>query len=573
MTEDPGSEFASPESAAIAGHPDAVAVPHPTAFFGHPRGLATLFFTEMWERLSYYGMRALLVLFMTAPLAAANPGLGFGEGQAGAIYGLYTSMVYLMALPGGWVADKIWGQRRSVFVGGCIIAAGHFTMAGPLVGLPDVPTFYLGLALIVVGTGLLKPNVSTLVGSLYPEGGARRDAGFSIYYMGINIGAILGPLVCGTLGEKINWHWGFSAAGFGMVFGLIQYWLGDRHFGPRIGKLDTGETADIVRKRSQRFYLISGVVAAVAALGVFLAVSGAVTISLEAFATWLGYGILVLALLFFTYLIFDAKWAAGLLVLWLALVFFLVPSYGTENGGQYATAALLALFIVVCLGTMASRREAVTMERRRLMVIFWLFLLAAIFWSGFEQAGSSMNLFARDLTDRVVFGWEMPTTWLQNVNPLFIVIFAPIFGWLWTWLASRKSNPSIPVKFSLGLLGLAAGFLVLAWGAANATPEAPVGMSWLVVTYFLHTVGELCLSPVGLSSMTKLAPAGRGGQMMGVWFIAAALGNLFAGLVAGSLETLSSQQLFWMVAMFIGGAGVVALVLSPAVRKLMGPVD
>jgi proton-dependent oligopeptide transporter, POT family len=573
MTEDPGSEMATPESAQLAGRPDAVEVPQPTAFFGHPRGLATLFFTEMWERLSYYGMRALLVLFMTAPLAAANAGLGFEEGKAGAIYGLYTSMVYLMALPGGWVADKIWGQRRAVFVGGCIIAAGHFTMAGPLVGAPDTASFYLGLALIVVGTGLLKPNVSTLVGSLYPEGGARRDAGFSIYYMGINIGAILGPLLCGTLGEKINWHWGFSAAGFGMLLGLIQYKLGDRHFGPVIGKLDTGESAAVVSRRSQRFYLISGVVAAVAALGVFLAINGTVTITLEAFATWLGYSILVMSLLFFTYLIFDVKWAAGLLVLWLVLVFVLVPGRGAEQGGQYATLGLLAVFVLACLGNMVTKGASVSMERRRLMVIFWLFVLAAIFWSGFEQAGSSMNLFARDLTDRVIFGWEMPTTWLQNVNPLFIVIFAPVFGWLWTWLAQRNANPSIPVKFSLGLLGLAAGFMVLAWGAANATPEAPVGMSWLVVTYFLHTVGELCLSPVGLSSMTKLAPAGRVGQMMGVWFIAAALGNLFAGLVAGSLEDMPANELFWMVAMFIGGAGIVALILSPAVRKLMGHVD
>jgi POT family proton-dependent oligopeptide transporter len=184
-----------------------------------------------------------------------------------------------------------------------------------------------------------------------------------------------------------------------------------------------------------------------------------------------------------------------------------------------------------------------------------------------------MNLFAQDLTDRVVLGWEMPASWLQQVNPIFIIVFAPIFGWLWTWLARKQANPSIPVKFSLGLLGLAAGFFVLSWGAANATPDSPVSMSWLVVTYFLHTVGELCLSPVGLSSMTKLAPAGRVGQMMGVWFIGAALGNLFAGLVAGSLESLSSQQLYWQVAIFIGGAGIVALLLSPAVRKLMGHVE
>jgi POT family proton-dependent oligopeptide transporter len=571
MPEDPGTEFASPESQLTGVK--AVEVPHPHGFFGHPTGLSTLFFTEMWERFSYYGMRALLVLFMTAPLVVANEGLGFGEGKAGAIYGLYTSMVYLMCLPGGWVADKLWGQRRAVFVGGCIIAAGHFTMAGPLAGLPEVPSFYLGLVLITIGTGLLKPNVSTLVGALYPEGGARRDAGFSIYYMGINIGAILGPTICGWLGEKIDWHWGFSAAGFGMVLGLIQYKYGDRFFGPVIGKLDTGEAAEVVARRSRFFYLTAGAVAAVVALFVYLATSGVFTLSLEAFATWIGYGILLLAILFFSYLIFDVKWAAGMFVVWGLLVWYFVPRYGTVVGGQNATAALLGLFIVLCAGYLVAKRGTVTVEVRRLMVIFWLFLLAAVFWSGFEQAGSSMNLFARDLTDRVFFGWEMPTSWLQNVNPFFIVIFAPIFGWLWTWLAARRANPSIPVKFGLGLLGLGAGFLVLMWGAANASPEDPVSVNWLVVTYFLHTVGELCLSPVGLSSMTKLAPRGRVGQMMGVWFIGAALGNLIAGLVAGQLENLSSEELYWRVTLFIGGAGLVALLLAPAIRKLMGKVD
>ncbi len=573
MTKDRSSELADDTAAEAAGSSRPLGPPPGgKTFFGHPRGLATLFFTEMWERLSYYGMRALLVLFMTAPLVAANAGLGFGEGKASAIYGLYTSMVYLVALPGGWVADKLWGQRRAVFIGAIIIAAGHFTMAAPLVGLPGAPTFYLGLVLIIIGTGLLKPNVSTLVGALYPEGGARRDAGFSIYYMGINLGAILGPFVCGTLGERVNWHWGFSAAGFGMLFGIIQYKLGDRHFG-ELGKLETGESRQVLSRRARRFYLTSAGIAGAAVVFVFLATSGVVQISLEEFATWLGYGILLLSILFFSNLIFDVRWSGALLVLWGLMLWYFVPRQGSVDGGQWATAALLGVFLVMCAGLLAVRRGRATMENRRLMVIFWLFLLAAIFWSGFEQAGSSMNLFARDLTDRVFFGWEMPTTWLQNVNPLFIVIFAPIFGWLWTWLAERRANPSIPVKFGLGLLGLAAGFFVLAWGAVHATPENPVSASWLVVTYFLHTVGELCLSPVGLSSMTKLAPKGRVGQMMGVWFIAAALGNLFAGLVAGQLENLPPQSLFWQVAMFIGGAGIVALLASPAVRKLMGHVE
>ncbi|MFB6273999.1 MAG: peptide MFS transporter, partial [Salinibacter sp.] len=219
--------------AASPGEGPATTVASNQDFFGHPRGLATLFFTELWERFSYYGLRALLVLFMTAPAraAATNPGLGFGTEKATAIYGLYTAFVYLLALPGGWVADNIWGQRRSVFVGGCIIATGHFSLAGPVIGLPEIPFFYLGLVLIVVGTGLLKPNISTMVGDLYPEGGARRDAGFSVFYMGINFGAILGPTLCGYFGEGISWHWGFSLAGFGMLAGLISYKLGAANLG------------------------------------------------------------------------------------------------------------------------------------------------------------------------------------------------------------------------------------------------------------------------------------------------------------------------------------------------------
>jgi POT family proton-dependent oligopeptide transporter len=557
-------------------------------FFGHPRGLATLFFTEMWERFSYYGMRALLVLFMTAPLAVANAGLGFGAAKSAAIYGLYTSFVYLLALPGGWVADNLWGQRRAVFVGGCIIAAGHFSMAGPLVGAPDLPSFFIGLLLIVIGTGLLKPNVSTMVGDLYPSAettssdpeahmraekwGAMRDAGFSIFYMGINLGAILGPFICGTLGEKVNWHWGFSAAGFGMILGLIQYKRGDKYLG-KVGYLDTDDSADELSRKNRAFYLVAGVIATVAALFAILSLRGTIDISLEGFATWMGYGILLLTILFFSYLILGIRWAVGLLVVFAGLVAFLLPRFEPTIAGRYAIAVTLGLFILLNVVFLATGGEKVTVTRKRLMVIFWLFLLAAVFWSGFEQAGSSMNLFARDLTDRTYFGWEMPTTWLQNVNPLFIVIFAPIFGYMWTWLAQRDANPSIPMKFALGLLGLSAGFFVIAWGAAQATLENPVTPAWLIVTYFLHTCGELALSPVGLSSMTKLAPTGRVGQMMGVWFIAAALGNLIAGLVAGQLETLPPDLLFRTVALIAGGAGVIALLFSRPVKKLMVGVE
>ncbi len=510
MPKDPVSEAMDPRFATAA------AVPAGRPWFGHPRGLSTLFFTEMWERFSYYGMRALLILFMTAAVTGENPGLGFEVDRAAAIYGLYTAMVYLLALPGGWVADNLWGLRKAVFVGGCIIAAGHFSMA-----IPTIETFYLGLMLITIGTGLLKPNISAMVGDLYPEGGARRDAGFSVYYMGINLGAFLGPILCGYFGEGMNWHWGFSLAGIGMVAGLIQYRRGGRHLGDAglLGDHDPGAVA----RKSRRFYLTMGAVGILIVLAVLLVQSGALAIPLTSVARSLGVVIVGLTILYFIYLLVA--------------------------GGH------------------------TSLEKRRLGVIFWLFLLAALFWSGFEQAGSSLNLFADRLTDRVMLGWEMPASWLQSVNATFIVLLAPVFGMLWTWLARRRANPSIPVKFGLGLLGLAMGFFVIAWGAANATPENPVSPAWLVVMYFLHTCGELALSPVGLSSMTKLAPRNRVGQMMGVWFVAAALGNLIAGLVAGTLGTLPPSDLFRTVAMITGGVGLFALVLSPAVKRLMGDVE
>ncbi|HUF13328.1 MAG TPA: peptide MFS transporter [Longimicrobiales bacterium] len=593
---DPERGLSHPMAQTPAGEAGATPFPPPDApygrsFLGHPRGLATLFFTEMWERFSYYGMRALLILFMTAAAVEGNPGLGFGEGTAGAVYGLYTSMVYLLTLPGGWVADNLWGQRKAVFVGGCIIALGHFTLASPMVGAPEIPAFFLGLLFITIGTGLLKPNVSTMVGDLYPqpranateteqqEWGARRDAAFSIFYMGINIGAMLGPFICSTLGEGLdwgwlafegNWHLGFSAAGFGMIIGLIQYKAGDKYLG-QAGVFRNDEPMHAINRRANIFYLTAAIVAVVVAMVVWLLVTGALG-DLQGFATWVGYGILLLSILFFAWLIFSAAWAGALAALFAVLAFVMTPGQGSVMAGQWAIITTLAVFILMCLGLLIARRNAVPIEKTRLMVIFWLFLLAAIFWSGFEQAGSSLNLFARDLTDRTVGGWEMPAGWLQNINPFFIIVLAPVFGGLWTWLAHRNRNPSIPMKFGLGLLGLAAGFFVIAWGAVNASAVDGASMAWLVVTYFLFTCGELALSPVGLSSMTKLAPPGRLGQMMGVWFIAAALGNLFAGLVAGSLETLTEAELFRTVAIFVGVAGLLAIAAGPFVKRLTGGI-
>jgi POT family proton-dependent oligopeptide transporter len=488
--------------------------PGPGAFFGHPRGLATLFFTEMWERFSYYGMRALLTLFMTTATVGVNPGLGFDVATAGAIYGLYTSLVYILALPGGWIADNLWGQRKAIWVGGWVIAAGHFTMA-----VPGTFPFFLGLFFVICGTGLLKPNVSSVVGELYPEGGARRDAGFSIFYMGINLGAFLGPIVTGYLGEGYQWHWGFGAAGVGMILGLVQYRMGAAHLGDA-GLLKSPETEGVRRRLGRRFFGgFAAVLVTTVAFGALVA-SGTVALTLTQIASGLGYGVLLLVALYFAYV-----WMFG--------------GHTPE-------------------------------ENKRMAVIFWLFLLVAVFWSGFEQAGTSLNLFARDLTDRTILGLEVPASTLQSINPLFIIILAPAIGSLWVALERRSADPSIPAKAGLGLVSLAAGFFVLSWGAANATPDSPVSPAWLVVTYFFHTVGELAISPIGLSAITKLSPARRMGQMMGIWFVATALGNLFAGLVAGQLETLAPFALFRTVALITGAVGVVGLLASPWVKRLQG---
>ncbi len=486
--------------------------------FGHPRGLMTLFFTELWERFSYYGMRAFLILYMTA-----SGGLAMTTEVSGAVYGLYTFGVYALALAGGWIADRITGQRMAVFYGGIIIAAGHFMLAARLV-IPgsDYWSFYLGLLLVVIGTGLLKPNVSAIVGDLYQnDSPERRDAGYSIYYMGINIGAFTGPLICGYFAENVDWHLGFSLAGIGMVAGLIQYMKEQEHL-RGAGEL-TESAAEPSRIAAARRQFVMGLVGIAVLIGAIygLSVSGAIALTIFGFAQATGMIVVVIAALYF----------GGII------------AFGCKDN----------------------------VERSRIFVIFLLFIGAALFWSGFEQAGSSMNIYGRDFTDRVIFGWETPTSWLQSVNPLFIILLAPVMGLLWVRLGER--SPSIPVKFGMGLAMLGVGFLVLAWGSlyvpenAASDPGVGVAMNWLVVTYFFHTVGELALSPVGLSSITKLSPHRYVGQMMGTWFMGAALGNLIAGLVATRIEALPPEQLFTVVASIVIGAGVLFVLFSPLINR------
>ena len=481
-----------------------------TEWFGHPRGLSTLFFTEMWERFSYYGMRALLVLFMTDMIASG--GLGMTDVTATAIYGLYTFAVYAVALPGGWIADRLIGQRKAVLWGGTIIAAGHFTLVIPTLG-----AFYLGLLLIVLGTGLLKPNVSAIVADLYPEGGGRRDAGFSIFYMGINVGAMAGPLLCGYLADSVNWHLGFGAAGVGMALGVAQYVWGWRFLGDA-GSLRAGPEA---RATAWRLFLSGVGVTCV----ILIALVGAQSAEL------------------------------------LTLSFLNVAQ---------ATSVVITIVVVLYFVYIFTFGGLDRDETKKVAVIPLLFVAAAVFWSGFEQAGSSMNLFADRLTDRTMFGWETPAAWLQAVNPLFIVILAPVFGSLWVGLANR--NPSIPAKFTLGLVQLGVGFFVLAWGSTFTADGSLVSPMWLVVTYFFHTTGELCLSPVGLSAITKLSPKRFVGQMMGIWFMAAALGNLIAGLVAGLIESLPLPQLFATVGFIVTATGFLVLLVNGPLRRLTGDV-
>ena len=480
---------------------------------GHPRGLYTLFFTEMWERLSYYGMRALLVLFMVDEIRRG--GLGLTDEIATAIYGLYTAGIYLAALPGGWLADRLLGAQRAVWLGGIIIAAGHFALA-----LPGTTFFFLGLVLVVVGTGLLKPNVSTLVGELYPEGGARRDAGFTLFYMGINLGAALGPLICSTLGEKWNWHFGFAAAGIGMVFGLIQFRFTRHHLGP-IGKPPTVPAAE-----RNRTTLVAWVGIAGMAIVFGLAATGVIVIN----PVWLARR--------------TAFLIVGLALAWFVWAFAFAGLTGDE--------------------------------KRRLGIIAVLFVASAMFWSGFEQAGSSLNLFADRHTQRTLPGSSLviPSGWFQSLNAGFVIAFAPAVAALWITLSRRRIDVPLVGKLAIGLLLLAAGFLVLALGAQRAIQSGPVWPSWLIVTYLLHTLGELLLSPVGLSSVTQLAPKRLVGQMMGIWFLATSLGNLIAGLFAGEVSgdnTAAMPMRFLQVVATAGGTGLLLLLVArPLQRRISG---
>jgi POT family proton-dependent oligopeptide transporter len=448
-----------------------------TAFIGHPKGLAPLFFTELWERFSYYGMRAILVLYMVAP--ATQGGLGFDVKRAASIYGTYTMAVYLTALPGGLVADYLLGARLAVFLGGVIIACGHFSMI-----FHSMSSFYLGMVLIAAGTGLLKPNISAMVGGVYADNDPRRDSGFSIFYMGINLGAVLAPIVCGYLAQSdsfkrvlvrrgfdpaMSWHWGFGAAGVGMILGLIVFVLFGR---------------------------------------------------------------------------------------WLAHV-----------GGRITKKALTKV------SEAAANQPLTASDWKRIAAIFIFFVFTILFWAAYEQKGASLNLFAKELVRTEIFGIGFPSSFLQSLTPLFVIMLAPTFSLLWFVMKDRQ--PSSPVKFTLGLLFIGVAFLLMI-PASMLTAHGKISPLWLVGLYFLEVCGEMCLSPVGLSTVTKLSPAKLVGIMMGVWFLASSLGSKLAGYLSGFFVANNPMQLtklYGGIAVGLLVSAVLLAILTPTIKRLMGKVS
>ncbi|MFE5537959.1 peptide MFS transporter [Streptomyces sp. NPDC056519] len=487
-------------------------------FFGHPRGLATLFLTEMWERFSFYGMRALLPLYLIAggPAAAAGSqgnGLAMTGATALAITSLYMAMVYLPCMTGGWLGDRLWGPRRTVIVSGCVVVAGHLMLA-----LPGLPAFFAGLALVAIGSGLLKANISTMVGHLYErEDSPRRDSGFTVFYMGINLGGLLAPLIIGTVGQQVSWHLGFVIAAVGMALGLLQFLLGTRHLNRRSDvvpePLAPGELGRVIRK----------------------------------FLFWVGAAAIACA----------APALSGHFTLHWALV----------------SLSLVGIAIPVAALARIKRDKALDRgERSRMSAYVWFFAAAAVFWMIYDQGASTMALFGAKSTTGELFGFSFPSSWLQSVNPVFIMALGPVFAWMWMWLVRRRREPTTVVKFALGLWLIGLSFLVFVVPMVMAGHGARVSPMWLVSIYLIQTIGELCLSPVGLSLTTKMAPLKYASQMMGIWFLAVTAGDCAASLlVLGGID-LNTAPVVGVEAGLAALAGLAVFLRRDRVRSLMGAV-
>ncbi len=483
-----------------------------TDFLGHPKGLFVCFATEMWERFSYYGMRALLILYLTKHWE-------FTDATSYLIYGAYTSLVYIMPVFGGMLADQILGSKKAVTYGAILLVFGHLGMTIE----SNEQIFYLSLALIVSGVGFLKPNISTMVGALYEEGDPRRDSGFTIFYMGINIGAFTATLLCGYLGEQVGWAYGFGAAGIGMLFGLIIFLWGQKY----LEGLAEPPSNKYLQKMNGISYESWAYIS-----GIFMVL-----------VTW--------------FLVQNSQ-----------LVGQLLGGFGAIFIGAWL---LYALF------------RCAPDERDRLIVVGILILFSLIFWALFEQAGSSLNILTDRGVNRVIFGWEVPASMFQSLNAGFIFTIAPLFAMLWIALAKRNMEPSTPIKFSIGIILVGLGFLALVYGM-RSSEGLQTGVFWIILIYLLHTLGELCLSPVGLSSVTKLSPQRIVGFMMGMWFFASAAGNYVAGLIARATASdssgvsndvfdLTQKQSFMDVYTDVGlmaiGCGIFLAILTPILKKLM----
>ncbi|MFB7476120.1 peptide MFS transporter [Kitasatospora sp. NPDC056184] len=482
-------------------------------FLGHPRGLATLFMSEMWERFSYYGMRALLVLYMTA--SVTDGGLGMKLATASAVYSVYTAMVYLLALPGGWIADRFLGARKTVALGGSIIMIGHFLLA-----LPVSVSFFGGLVFIAIGSGLLKANISTMVGHLYDgPNDPRRDGGFTIFYMGINLGAFAAPLVIGTIGQNVNWHLGFALAGVGMALGLTQFLLGTRHLSAKSDVV----TSPISAAEKSAIFKKAGL--------------------------WLAAAVVFYAVVALTGH-FTINWA-----IWpLSIAGLAIP--------------------VFVFAKVKRDKDLDATEQSRMSGYIWFFVAAAVFWMIYDQSGSTLNIFAQDHTSSTLFGFDFPSSWFQSLNPLYIMALAPVFAWIWVALARRSKNPSTTAKFSFGLLMIGASFMVMMLAMAAASGGAEVTPLWLAMVYLIQTVGELTLSPVGLSVTTKLAPTKYASQMMGVWFLAVTAGDCVAAifqLVLGD-NVVGSTWYFAVQGAMAIVAGLALYAYRRKVVRLMGDV-
>jgi len=473
-------------------------------FSAHPEGLKTLFFTEMWERMSYYGMRVLLVLFMTATLQEG--GLALTVVSATAIYGLYTGTVYFMGLPGGWIADRLIGGQKAVWYGGIIIMCGHIVLA-----IPNDKTFFIGLILVILGTGLLKPNISAMVGQLYSDKDTRRDSGYAVYYMGINLGSFFGYLLSGYLSENWGWHYAFGAAAIGMAIGLIQYKITM----PKLEGVGAEPASPLSPEGQKRSWMVIYAVLAVIAIVTFLTFQGTIVINPLALAKNV------------------------------AIIFTLV--FGLYYGFIYF------------FGSLSPN------EKKRLLALLLICLASAFFWSGFEQAGSSLNLFARDYTDRVIGSFEIPIAWFQFSNAMFIILLTPFFAALWINLGQRLVTPSYGIKCAVGLMIMASGFIVMFFAAQYAAQGLKVAPYWLITTYFLHTVGELCLSPVALSAVSKLSPKRFAGQMMGIFVLTYSIGNIISGLLAGNYDPNNVEQipqLYIQISLFSIGIGIIIVLFG-----------